>query len=116
MVQGLACKFYWNRKGLVTISKNTWAYSKKCKGSVIIEFMWWGLFEKIVKERVLFEIKSRGGGALYGIEERGRGFWQSRHSLPPPSTGNRGMGERRRRRPIRPLWATATAGVRGKRE
>ena len=46
VVQGLACKFYWNRKGLVTISKNTWAYSKKCKGSVIIEFMWWGLFKK----------------------------------------------------------------------
>ena len=115
MVQGLACKFYWNRKGLVTISKNTWAYSKKCKGSVIIEFMWWGLFEKIVKERVLFEIKSRGGGALYGIEERGRGFWQSCHPL-PPLRETREAAPVRRRRPIRPLWATATAGVRGKRE
>ena len=50
--------------------------------------------EKIVKERVLFEIKSRGGGALYGIEERGRGFWQSCHPLPPSSTGNRGGGPR----------------------
>ena len=47
--------------------------------------------EKIVKERVLFEIKSRGGGAFYGIKERGRSFWQSCH--PPSSfTGNRGGG------------------------
>ena len=49
--------------------------------------------EKIVKERVLFEIKSRGGGALYGIEERGRGFWQSCHP-PSSSTENRGGGPR----------------------
>ena len=56
--------------------------------------MWWGLFgKKIVKEGVLFEIKSRGGGALYGIEERGRGFWQSCHP-PSSSTENRGGGPR----------------------
>ena len=47
--------------------------------------------EKIVKERVLFEIKSRGGGAFYGIKERGRSFWQSCHP-PSSSTGNRGGG------------------------
>ena len=49
--------------------------------------------KKIVKERVLYEIKSRGGGAFYGIEERGRSFWQSCH---PPSSfsGNRGGGPR----------------------
>ena len=61
------------------------------------------ILKKIVKERVLFEIKSRGGGALYGIEERGRGFWQSCHP-PSSSMGNRGGGPR----------ASAAAGVRAK--
>ena len=54
----------------------------------MVGFIW-----KKVKERVLFEIKSRGGGALYGLEERGRGLWQSFHP-PSSSTGNRGGGPR----------------------
>ena len=59
--------------------------------------------------------RAKGGGALYRIEERGRGFWQSCYSLPPSSTGNRGMGERQRRRPIPEAWASGAVGMRGER-
>ena len=59
--------------------------------------------------------RAKGGGALYRIEERGRGFWQSCHPLPPPFTGNRGG---RRRAPAalgRRPWGLAAAENKGKR-
>ena len=59
--------------------------------------------------------RAKGGGALYRIEERGRGFWQSCYSLPPSSTGNRGMGQRRRRWPIPAAWASGAVRMRGQR-
>jgi hypothetical protein len=40
---------------------------------------------------------------------------QSCHSLPPSSTGNRGMGQRRRRRPIPAAWASGAVRMRGQR-
>ena len=77
----------------------------------MVGFIW----KKIVKERVLFEIKSRGGGALYGIEERGRGFWQSCHPPPPSSTGNRGVGNGGGGGRFRRPGLRGGRGVRGKR-
>ena len=60
--------------------------------------------------------RAKGGGALYRIEERGRGFWQSCHPLPPSLTKNRGVAGEPLRRPIPAGRGSAAARVRGERE
>ena len=72
MVQGLVCKFFWNRKGLVIIFKNILGLLEKCRGLFIIKFKWWRVcLQKGETGRAFLE---KGKGSLANRFE-GRGFW-----------------------------------------